>query len=362
MRIDFVIGSLKAGGAERVVSVLANHFAEKRHNVRVITFNDPDAYELHPAIKRIKFHNKKYIKYSVIRGFFSFLILYFKKKNRPDVICSHIDLMGYATIIPSRLYGIKLTVSEHTNHYHQEVTFTKRLLWNWLYRYPDAVTILTKFDFPFFKEKNKNVIVIPNPCSFVPVDDLKIEREKVILAIGNLNRYYYKGFDNLIDIVTPILKKNSEWHLKIIGDGEEGRKILENKMRENGIEDRVTLTGLRKDIREIMQKSEIFVLTSKKEGLPMALIEAMSQGMACISYDCISGPSEIITNNFDGILIKDQDKNEMTIRLEDLVDNNQLRETIRSNTPHSLDKFSVKTVGAKWERLFNSFFIDTPLK
>lgn len=362
MRIDFVIGSLKAGGAERVVSILANYFAEKKHIVRVITFNDPDAYELHPAITRTKFHNKKFIKYSVVRGFFSLLNLYSKKKNRPDVICSHIDLMGYATIIPSCLYGIKLTVSEHTNHYNQEITFAKRFLWNWLYRYPDAVTILTKFDFPFFERKNKNVVVMPNPCSFDPINDLNVEREKVILAIGNLNRYYYKGLDNLIDIVTVIFKKNSDWHLKILGDGKEGRKILENIIRENGIEDRVTLTGLRSDVREIMQKSEIFVLPSKMEGLPMVLIEAMSQGMVCISYDCISGPSEIITNNVDGVLIKDQDKNEMTIRLEDLVNNYQLRERIRSNTPLSLDKFSVENIGAKWERLFNSFFIDPPSK
>lgn len=360
MRIDFVIGSIKSGGAERVVSILANHFAEKKHNVRVITFNDPDAYELHPAITRIKYHNKKFIKYSVVRGFFSLLILYFNKKNRPDVICSHIDLMGYATIIPSRLYGIKLTVSEHTNHFHQEVTFAKRILWNWLYRYPDAVTILTKFDFPFFENKNKNVVVMPNPCSFEPINDLNLEREKVILAIGNLNRYNYKGFDNLLDIVTPIFKNNSEWHLKIVGDGKEGKQILKNKIRENGIEDRVTLTGLRKDVREIMQKSEIFILTSKKEGLPMVLIEAMSQGMACISYDCISGPSEIITNNIDGILVKDQDKNEMTIQLENLVNNYKLREGIKSNTPNSLHKFSLENIGAKWERLFNSFFIDPP--
>ncbi len=362
MKIDFVIGGLRSGGAERVVSILANHFAEKKHIVRVITFNDPDAYELHPAITRIKFHNKRYIKYSVVRGFFSFLLLYFKKKNRPDVICSHIDLMGYATIIPSQLYGIKLTVSEHTNHYNQEITVAKKLLWNWLYRYPEAVTILTKFDFPFFETKNKNVVVMPNPCSFEPIEDLNAKREKVILAIGNLNRYYYKGFDNLIDIVTPIFNRNPEWHLKIVGDGKEGKKILENKIKENGIENRVTLTGLRKDIREIMQNSEIFVLTSKKEGLPMALIEAMSQGMACISYDCISGPSEIITHNFDGILIKDQDKNEMTIQLENLIINDHLRERIRSNTPHSLDKFSVETIGAKWESLFNSFFSEPSSK
>lgn len=358
MRIDFVIGGLKAGGAERVVSVLANYFSDKNHTVRVITFNDPDDYELNPAINRIKFHKKGLIRYTILRGFFSFLFFYFKKSNRPDVICSHIDLMGYATIIPARLYGIKLTVSEHSNHQNEKITLPKRFLWNFLYRYPDAVTILTKFDLPFFENKNKNVVVMPNPCSFEPIDDLTLEREKIILAVGDLNRYYHKGFDNLIDVVTSIFKNNSEWHLKIVGDGKEGKKILENQIKKNGIENRVTFTGFRKDVHEIMKESEIFVLSSKSEGLPMVLLEAMSQGMVCVSYDCISGPSEIITNNVDGILVKDQDKNEMINQLGNLVNNQQLRERIRSNTPKSLEKFSLEKVGSKWEELFNSFFIN----
>lgn len=359
MRIDFVIGALRAGGAERVVSVLANYFADNNHIVRVITFNDPDEYDLHPAIKRIKFHNKRFIRYSIIRGFFSFLFLYYEKDNRPDVICSHIDLMGYATIIPSHLYGIKLTVSEHFNHHNQKITLAKRFLWNYLYRYPDAVTVLTKFDFPFFEKRNKNVVIMPNPCSFKAIDDLNIKREKVILAVGDLNRYEHKGFDNLMEIMTSIFKNDHEWHLKIVGEGTEGKKILENQIKENGIQDRVTFTGFRKDVHEIMKKSEIFILTSRHEGLPMVLIEAMSQGMVCISYDCISGPSEIITNNFDGILVKDQDKNEMINKLGELMNNHQLRDIIRSRTPQSLDKYSLETVGKKWEKLFNSFLTNT---
>lgn len=133
---------------------------------------------------------------------------------------------------------------------------------------------------------------------------------------------------------------------------------MENLIKKNEIEDRVTFTGFRKEVHEIMKKSEIFILTSRHEGLPMVLIEAMSQGMVCISYDCISGPSEVITNNIDGIFVKDQDKNEMINKLENLINKHQLRGYIRSNTSQSLEKFSLETVGGKWEKLFNSFFID----
>lgn len=80
MKIDFVIGSMVGGGAERVVSILANYFAENGHEVRIITFKNGDAYTYHPSIKRIRFHKKAIINYATFRGFFSLINFYFKKK------------------------------------------------------------------------------------------------------------------------------------------------------------------------------------------------------------------------------------------------------------------------------------------
>ena len=99
--------------------------------MRNLTVFGTDDYELHREIIGIKFYNKRFIKYSVVRGFFSILKGYVNyKKNGADAICSHIVLMGYVTVITWRLYGLKLTASEHTNHYIPEITFAKRLLWN----------------------------------------------------------------------------------------------------------------------------------------------------------------------------------------------------------------------------------------
>ncbi len=193
MKIDFVIGRMKGGGAQRVISILANYFAEKGHEVRIITFIESDDYKLHPAVIRKRFHKKFIINYSTFRGFFSLLRLYFRKRNRPDVISSHIDLMGYATILPAKLYGIKLVVSEHFNHISKKTTLPKWILWHGLYRLPDAITVLTKFDLPFFKKINKGTLIMENPCSFTPIENLKTKRDKVILAVGNLNRYDHKG-------------------------------------------------------------------------------------------------------------------------------------------------------------------------
>ncbi|WP_136465438.1 glycosyltransferase family 4 protein [Flagellimonas onchidii] len=354
MKIDFIIGSMIGGGAERVVSLLANYFAQNGHRVRVITFYGDDAYDFHPDIKRIRFHKKAIINYASFRGFFSLLSFYFRKKNRPDYVSTHIGMVGYATIIPTKLYGIKSVVSEHFNHLHQPSTLPIKFLWHVLFRLPNAITVLTKFDLPFFKKINQNTVIMENPCSFVINSNAPKTRERTIVAAGNLDRYVHKGFDNLLDIVHEVFKTHPDWNLKIVGGGEIGMPPLVEKAKKLGLENKVEFSGFRKDVKEIMAKSDIYILTSRYEGLPMVLIEAMSQGMACIAYDCVSGPSEIIDDGKNGILVSDQNKEEMIQKLGELIDNEKLRESLRANTVKSLDKFSLENVGKKWENLLSN--------
>lgn len=352
MKIDFIIGAMDGGGAQRVVSLLANHFAEKGHQVRIITFYGDDAYQYHPSVTRIRFHKKAIINYATFRGFFSILAFYFRKKNRPDYVSTHIGMVGYATIIPAKLYGIKSVVSIHLNHLHLPSTISIKFLWHVLFRIPDAITVLTKFDLPFFKKINKNTIVMENPCSFVPNVNLPKTRAKTIIAVGNLDRYEHKGFDNLLDIVHDVFKTHPNWKLKMIGSGENGLSYLKEKTRRLQLEDKIEFLGFRKDIKEIMAKSDIYILASRYEGLPMVLIEAMSQGMACIAYDCVSGPSDIIEDGVNGILVSNQNKEEMIQKLGELINDEEKREIFRVNALQSIGKFSIDNIGKKWETLF----------
>ena len=155
-----------------------------------------------------------------------------------------------------------------------------------------------------------------------------------------------------MDIAKEILPNNPEWKLKIVGGGAVGMAMIENKIKEYNLSEQVVLTGFRTDVDKIMQRSEIYLLPSRFEGLPMVLIEAMSQNMACVSYDCVSGPSEIITHNKNGILVKDQDKTEMAEQLNRIMQEEELRSQLRSNIKGSLNKFSVYEVTNEWERLF----------
>lgn len=353
MKIDFLIYAMAAGGAERVVSILGNNLAAQGHEVRIITFTGEDHYDLNNKIERIKLHNHPLFKSVIINGFFSLLLFYRNKKNRPDIISSHINLLGLMTIPIAKLYRLKIVVSEHSNHLAKP-SLAKRILWNLFYPFANAVTILTNFDYDFFKSKNKNVVLMPNPCSFKTLNDIDLiqKRKKEIVAMGVLDRYFIKGFDNLIPIAAKVLSQNPGWNLKIVGQGEKGLKFLKNEAIKFKINDRVIFTGFQTNIQEILKQSEIFILCSRYEGLPMALLEAMSQGTACISYNCISGPSDIITHNYNGLLIKNQDHSAMAVGLNKLIQNEDLRLKFRVNAPKSLELFSIENVGKKWMSLF----------
>ncbi|MBU3024410.1 glycosyltransferase family 4 protein [Zobellia galactanivorans] len=360
MRIDFLINRMSGGGAERVVSLIANYLAEKGHVVRIITFQDTDKYYLNPSIQRVKLHKHPLFQSVVINGFFQLLNFYKKKKNRPDVMSSHICLLGYMTIPVAKILRLKLIVSEHTNHI-QVTSFARRFLRTYMYPHADAVTILTKFDQEYFSVRNKNVWLMPNPCPFKITNESHLEKieKKEILAIGDLNRYENKGFDNLLEICAPIFEKYPDWKIKIVGDGDEGLKFLKNKAKTLGIIKNTIFTGHRTDIKQLLNDCDIFILTSRYEGLPMTLLEAMSQGTCCISFDCISGPSDIITNNINGLLIEDQNIEKMKLGLEKLIENPTLRNKLRSNAPASMEKYTLSNVGQRWQSLLEQVHKNT---
>jgi glycosyltransferase involved in cell wall biosynthesis len=141
----------------------------------------------------------------------------------------------------------------------------------------------------------------------------------------------------------------------IVGDTKnEGYLFLKNLAKDLNIENQVVFTGLRNDVKDIMANSEIFVLSSRNEGLPMVLIEAMSQDMCCIAFDCISGPSDIITNNFNGILIENQNYTEMTKVLTRLIESPNLRLKLSSKANTVTSKFDEDVICDKWEDLLKN--------
>ncbi len=352
MKIDFLINSLASGGAERVLVLLANHFKRNGHDVSIITFNKPDIWKPDEDIKRVRLYHGK-IKNQTIRSFKSLIHYYHPKKNRPDVLISFMVHTNLIAVIVSKFYAIKLIASEHNNHL-EETNAIGKLTRKYAYKFANALTVLTDFDRKFYEDRNVNVHVMPNPCSFDAYREENRNRNKIILAVGALNRYHHKGFDNLLKMIGPVLIDNPGWKLKLVGGGEEGTKFLKDLSEKEKLTEKVIFEGFSDNIADIMRDSDIYIMTSRFEGLPMVLLEAMSQGMACISYDCISGPSEIITHNENGILVENQNSELMCIELNALIRNPEKRKKLAKKGIDSLDRFKIDTIYNKYLEIFGA--------
>lgn len=350
MKIDFLVDSLTSGGAERVLVLLANHFEEQGQVVRIITFNDKEVWKPNETIKRVKLHEGS-IKNQMIRSTTILIKHYYRKSNRPDVLISFMTTTNLIGILVARLYGIKVIASEHINHV-METNRIEKFTRNYMYRFANALTCLTSFDEKYYKNKKIKVSVMPNPCTFEVYKEEVRGREKVILAVGALDRYHHKGFDNLIPLIAPVLKKHKDWKLKLVGGGSKGKELLKGLTKSHNIEKQVIFGGFSNDVSEIMKNSEIYIMPSRFEGLPMVLLEAMSQGMACIAFDCISGPSDIIIHNVNGILVENQNFELMSKELDQLIEKPEKRLEFAEQGVESLDKFKIEKIYNKYLVIF----------
>ena len=157
-----------------------------------------------------------------------------------------------------------------------------------------------------------NVTVIPNPCILdnCQLSTIHSQFPKTVLAVGRLHEQ--KGFDLLLQAWKPIEKTYSDWSLRIVGEGPK-RAELEAQIESQGLK-RVVLAGATNNVLDEYEAASIFVLSSRYEGLPLALIEAMWSGLPCIAFDCPQGPAELLAEN-RGWLVPDGDIAELTAQI-----------------------------------------------
>ena len=352
MKIHFVISGLKGGGAERVLLLLSNALAKKGHQIGIITFNGPDAFSPDEPVERIRLHKGKFPNHT-LRSMMNLGSYYSKRENRPELIISFMPSISFIAIPIGKIFQIKTIACEHINHERKDSRidqFTREKM----YRFADFLTVLTSFDVEYYRKHRAKVVVMPNPSTFKILDKVPKNKQKIILAIGSLDRYEHKGFDNLLDILPPLAEKFPDWKLQIIGKGKKGLTYLLDKTKRLHLENFVEFLGFRNDVDTIMKASEIYVLPSRYEGLPMVLIEAMSQGMACIAYNCKTGPSDIISDRYNGLLIEDQNKMALQLGLEELMADPPLRKNLAENALQSMEEFQTDTIISKWETLFKA--------
>ena len=358
-KILFVIPDLQLGGSERVVSLMANHWAKQGHTVSIIIFNDqPAYYALHSNIALHSLHSaaNKMGVFSKITNNLKRPVRYFKtiKKIRPDIIISFTDNANVFCLLYNFLVKKPLIITQRTNPYYCTLPPLLLKLPGLIYKSADGMVVQTEQTLELYKQLKITLpgttVVIFNPLKdpLPPIDEYK-QRDNIILAVGRLYNKD-KHYDQLIDIFNEIDAKG--WELHIAGDGPDKDKLQE-QVRQLKLEGRVILRGAVKDIMPLYQQAKIFALTSQFEGFPNALCEAMANGCACISYDCPTGPAAIITPGKNGILVKLGDKAAFSKQLSALMNDESMIKNLSVAAYTIRETLHENNILAKWELLIS---------
>jgi glycosyltransferase involved in cell wall biosynthesis len=223
-------------------------------------------------------------------------------------------------------------------------------------RYPDleALVVLTEDDRAEYRAllpPSTEVLRIPNAVPPLP-GGRSAQTSRVVLAAGRLTNQ--KGFDRLLPAFAGVAREEPGWMLRIAGDGPR-RRLLRRLVVDLGISNDVQLLGDVRRIEEQMEAASIFVMSSRFEGFPMVLIEAMSKGLPIVSFDCPTGPAEIVDSGVDGILVPDGDEAALTAALLELIRDDAKRRRYGEAAVEKARSFSLERIGPQWEQLLDGF-------
>lgn len=355
LKLLLYIHNISGGGAERVCATLANELVARGHDVSIaLDINYPFAY---PIDKRIQLYDL----YRGIPRLHTFInrciSLCTRYKNirsiaryvKPELIISFMLGMNNEVILNTLGLSVPVICTEHIT-VELKQPFMKRNMRKLLYPFADAVTVLTRHDYLLWK-CHPNVVRMPNPSP--PQKGIILDnRKKVVLSAGRIDGWYHKGFDNLIRVWSKLCHRYPEWKLQICGSYTDSSfRYLSAIINETQCIN-VEFIGFRKDFDEILAKSAVFIMTSRFEGFPMVLVEAMNAQCCCVSFDCTAGPSDIIQDGYSGLLVEDQNNEKMVEALDKVLSDENYRKELASHSKESVEKYSTFNIVNRWENLF----------
>lgn len=354
--ILFVISTVSSGGAARVLTTIANHLSKKDNiNISILSHLYGSNYAVNPNIDWDALYEINEIKKTYINKIYR-RIVYWPRfffaihKKKPDIVISFLRGMNWRVILLCKILGIRVIATEHSNH------LAERGLFSWIerryiYKLSSSIVVLTEFDRIFYSKYMNNVFLIPNPATFLPGNNIT-KKDKIILAVGDMDRYHIKGFDILLNVFQVLSKEFNEWKLRIIGPGRYGYIYLSSLVEEKSLCGKVDLVEFTSNIEDEMKRSEIFALSSRYEGYSMVLLEAMSKGCACISFDCPAGPNELLRGGKGGILVNNGDTDEFVEKLKFLMSNKETRCNLSKQAMRIASEYNINDIEKKWIEIF----------
>ncbi|MFO1409005.1 MAG: glycosyltransferase family 4 protein [Steroidobacteraceae bacterium] len=364
MHLLIYISSLSSGGAERVVSTLANFWCGRGWNIDIVTAfgRDRDFYDLDPRVRRYVLDDSGLrsrpsgLRANVRRVWRLRKLLL---ESKPDVALSMMESANVVMAVAALLAQRAAIGSERVHPPAVATSNVWRALRWWCYRYLAAVTALTSESSRWLLENTfaRRCPVIPNPVALpmprvsplVAPSSVGVAGRRRLLAVGRLDEQ--KGFDLLVAVFAELSRHHPNWELVIVGEGPL-RGSIERQIAAVGLLDRVHLAGRVGNVGDWYAGADAFVLSSRYEGFPNTLVEAMSLGLPSVAFDCETGPRDVIDDGHNGLLVPAGDLGALKTALCRILGDEELRISLGRKALEVADRFSLEKVAAMWERLF----------
>lgn len=364
-RVTLVVASLASGGAERVISTMANYWAARGRSVALVTLygESADFFTVDPRVKRVPLDVGARTS-NAVSAVWSNLVRARRlrdaiRRTQPDVVVSFITAVNVLTLLATAGLGVPVVVSERSHPAHQWVG----RMWDGLrrvtYRWADAVVVQSAevADWVARIASRERVRVVPNPVAPAAAadapgaDSRHLVGPHTIVGMGRLSPE--KGFDLLIDAFARIRASYPEWSLLILGEGEE-RALLEARIQALGLRDAVAMPGRVQHPDAVLRRAGLFVLPSRYEGFPNALLEAMACGLPVVAADCPSGPRQIVRDGVDGVLVRPDDADALAAAVQRLLGAPDERARLAERARSVTSRFALDRVMAQWDELIGA--------
>lgn len=354
MNLIFVIPDITSkGGTERTTILLANNLADRDYTVTIVSFSRSlgliQVYPISPKVQVIFLSEQDFTVELGIWKRFMFLFKTINKLRRClktmnfDIIIAQ-SLIANTVVFFSR-FSKRSIACEHYmyNKYPKLVRFIRNIM----YRCFMKVVVLTKNDAAKFQKHRVDAVVIPNMITFDLHKNVGVNSKKII-SVGRLTKQ--KGFDMLLPAMVPVFKRYPDWHLFICGEGI-NYDMLVSLRDELSLQNNVIFSGFVKDIEKEYVSSDFFVMSSRFEGFPMVLLEALSCGLPIVSFDCPEGPSEMLKYGA-GLLVEYKSTSQLSVSILKMIEDREFRNECARKTHYTANKYSPSIICQMWIDLF----------
>ena len=350
--IVFVINSLKIGGAAKMIQFVASNVRSQFDEVTMLSIYDSESYgDLPETIRRINLGINSKIWWPKRTPLLLYKLRGELRRLRPQYICSFVsDVACFTRISSLGLGAIVMSAERGDPGVYSKMLFT---MLRWTFNHSDYCFFQLPQARDFFSDKVKDKsYVIPNP--YVPEKGIEPyfgERNKTIVSAGRFT--WQKGYEILIPAFAKVAEHYPEYSLILFGSGpfEEG---YHKQCKQLGIEDKVHFPGYVKSVPQAVRKEGIFVLSSRFEGIPNSLIEAMSVGVPTVSTDCTPGGADFLTHHGErGLLVPIDDIDGIANAIISIIEDDTLRERLSHAGPEVLEELSENKIAKEWNDAFN---------